>query len=221
MAPGYKRSTGGWPEHRLGTRVQAIQLSPYRAGLAEPALQRFQAVAALPTCCCPLWLSPRGESVDPGTFSEFFPAEPGILCRVTRRTVGESRPACRATTGRPGERRSETRELDRQRPGKLREGEPASQLAMADRRVVKLRPVPQEPCRRREEPARAQGALRPGCPRGRSERRSNRCDCVLRGDRWESKAQSFRSDPWAAVRRARLDPMQPVPDSGDGNPPGF
>ena len=99
--------------------------------------------------------------------------------------------------------------------------EAASQLAMADRRVVKLRPVPQEPCRRSEEPASVQGALRPGCPRGRSERRSNRCECVLRGDHRESEAQSFRSDPWVAVRRARLDPMQPVPDSGDGNPPGF
>ena len=43
----------------------------------------------------------------------------------------------------------------------------------------------------------------------------------LRGDLRESEAQSFRSDPWAAVRRARLDPMQPVPDSVDGNPPGF
>ena len=60
--------------------------------------------------------------------------------------------------------------------------EAASQLAMADRRVVKLRPVPQEPCRRREGPASVQGALRPGCPRGRSERRSNRCECVLRGE---------------------------------------
>ena len=66
---------------------------------------------------------------------------------------------------------------------------------MADRRVVKLRPVPQEPCRRREEPASVQGALRPGCPRGRSERRSNRCECVLRGDHRESEAQSFRSRP--------------------------
>ena len=92
--------------------------------------------------------------------------------------------------------------------------EAASQLAMADRRVVKLRPVPQEPCRRREEPASVQGALRPGCPRGRSERRSNRCECVLRGGHRESEAQSFRFDPWVAVRRARLDPMQPVPDSG-------
>ena len=50
---------------------------------------------------------------------------------------------------------------------------------------------------------------------------SNRCECVLRGDHRESEAQSFRFDPWVAVRRARLDPMQPVPDSGDGNPPGF
>ena len=43
----------------------------------------------------------------------------------------------------------------------------------------------------------------------------------LRGDHRESEARSFRSDPWAAVRRAGLNPMQPVPDSGDGNPPGF
>ena len=81
---------------------------------------------------------------------------------------------------------------DRQRPGMLRQGEAASQLAVADRRVVKLRPVPQEPWRRREEPASVQGALQPGCPRGRSERRSNRCECVLRGDHRESEAQSFR-----------------------------
>ena len=33
--------------------------------------------------------------------------------------MGENRPACRSTTGRPGERRSETRELRRQRPGML------------------------------------------------------------------------------------------------------
>ena len=43
--------------HRLGTGVQAIKLSPYRAGLAEPALQRFQTVAALPTCYFPPRLS--------------------------------------------------------------------------------------------------------------------------------------------------------------------
>ena len=142
--------------------------------------------------------------------------------RGSCREMGENRPACRSTTGRPGERRSETRELRSATSWDAARREAASlQLAMADRRVVKLRPVPQEPCRRREEPASVQGALRPGCPRGRSERRSNRCECVLRGGHRESEAQSFRFDPWAAVRRARLDPMQPVPDSGDGNPPGF
>ena len=73
--------------HLLGTRVQAVKLSPYRAGLAEPALQRFQTVAALPTCCCPPGLSLRGGSVGPRTSSESFPIESGILCRVTRRTV--------------------------------------------------------------------------------------------------------------------------------------
>ena len=73
--------------HRLGTGVQAIQLSPYRAGLAEPALQRFQTVAALPTCYFLPRLSLRGGSVGPEISSESIPTKPGILCRVTRRTV--------------------------------------------------------------------------------------------------------------------------------------
>ena len=77
----------GGSKHQLGTGVQAIQLSPYRAGLAEPALQRLQTVAALPTCCCLPWLSPQGRSVGPGTSSEFLLAEPSTLCRVTRRTL--------------------------------------------------------------------------------------------------------------------------------------
>ena len=77
----------GAEKHHLATGVQAIQLSPYRAGLAEPALQRFGAVAALPTCYFPPRLSLRGGSVGPRIFSEFFPTEPGILCRVTRRTA--------------------------------------------------------------------------------------------------------------------------------------
>ena len=56
---------------------------------------------------------------------------------------------------------------------------PACEDLIADRRVVKLRPVPQEPCRRREEPASVQGALRPEpapysirwCPRAEAQRR--------------------------------------------------
>ena len=48
------------------------------------------------------------------------------------------------------------------------------------------------------------------------------CACPSWGHLWESEAQSLRSvPPRAAVGRARLDPVQPVPDSGDGNPPGF
>ena len=86
--------------------------------------------------------------------------------------------------------------------------------AMADRRVVKLRPVPQEPCRRREEPASVQGALQPGCPRGRSERRSNRCECVLRGDRWESKAQSFRSTPLGGCSESKAQSYATGPGFG-------
>ena len=96
-------------------------------------------------------------------------------------------------TDRPADQPQDGPVRDAARPGRatisnvlgyLRQGEAASQLqtSIADRRVVKLRPVPQEPCRRREEPASVQGALRPGCPRGRSERRSNRCECVLRGE---------------------------------------
>ena len=113
-------------------------------------------------------------------------------------------------TDRPADQPQDSAVRDAARPGSYVGNvlgccarEAASQLAMADRRVAKLRPVPQEPCRRREEPAGVQGALRPGCPRGRSERRSNRCECVLRGGLRESEAQSFRFDPWAAVRRAK------------------
>ena len=43
----------------------------------------------------------------------------------------------------------------------------------------------------------------------------------LRGDHRESEAQSFRSDPWAAVRRAKARSYATGPGFGDGNPPGF
>ena len=138
----------------------------------------------------------------------------------------ENRPACRSSTEQPGERATQIYDV------------------IAGQRALKLRPnrvtvVPQA-----WEKARVLGALRPGHPWAEAQRRiaqgvplPNRHRgsgarpprpahaagrrLSLRGDRRESEAQSFRSDPWAAVRRARLDPMQPVPDSGDGNPPGF
>ena len=96
------------PLHRLETGVQSIQLSPYRAGLAEPALQRFRTVAAFPTCYSPPWLSPFGGSGDPGTFSELLPIESGILCRVTRRTaaIQNCAPPCIKGVSITGERSS-------------------------------------------------------------------------------------------------------------------
>ena len=45
--------------------VQAIQLSPYRAGLAGRHPTRLPMAPASPTCSCPLRLSPSGESDDP------------------------------------------------------------------------------------------------------------------------------------------------------------
>src|SRR5262249_60121823 len=45
--------------------VQAIQLSPYRAGLAGRHSTRLPMAPASPTCSCPLRLSPSGKSDDP------------------------------------------------------------------------------------------------------------------------------------------------------------
>ena len=49
----------------LEIEVQAIQLSPYRAGLAERHPTRLPMAPASPTCSCPLRLSPSGKSDDP------------------------------------------------------------------------------------------------------------------------------------------------------------
>src|SRR5271166_7051282 len=52
----------------LGIGIQAMQLSPYHAGLAGRHLQRLPVAPASLACCFPLRLSPSGESDDPGTF---------------------------------------------------------------------------------------------------------------------------------------------------------
>ena len=49
----------------LRTEVQAIQLSPYRAGLAEHRPKHPRPASAFPTCYCPLWLSPPSKWADP------------------------------------------------------------------------------------------------------------------------------------------------------------
>src|SRR5262249_26171624 len=52
----------------LGIGVQAIQLSPYHAGLAGQRLWRLPASPASRACSFPLWLSPSGQPDGPETF---------------------------------------------------------------------------------------------------------------------------------------------------------
>lgn len=72
----------------LDIGVWAIQLSPYRAGVAGPYHTRLLILPALPTCCCSLALSGPGKSFA----SESLALNSGLLwgqftpC-VTRRTV--------------------------------------------------------------------------------------------------------------------------------------
>ena len=78
--------------------------------------------------------------------------------------------------------------------------------AMADRRVVKLRPVPQEPCRRHEEPASVRRAhFNQGVRGAEAGRRSNplrMCPFGAAFGRAQCSILPFQY-PWAAVRRAQ------------------
>src|SRR5881296_3549884 len=49
----------------LGMGMQAVELSPYHAGLAGRNHTCLLVPPAFPTCSCPLWLSPSGESDGP------------------------------------------------------------------------------------------------------------------------------------------------------------
>src|SRR3954468_14801784 len=68
--------------HRLGIRIQAIQLSPYHAGPSTHRLIRLSAAAGFLTCSCPLHLSDPGKSSDPGTFLR---VPPNFIGDTTRR----------------------------------------------------------------------------------------------------------------------------------------
>src|SRR5262245_10495143 len=60
-----RRGRGECEVPPLEIEVQAIQLSPYRAGLAGHHPTRLPMAPASPTCSCPLWLSLSGKSDDP------------------------------------------------------------------------------------------------------------------------------------------------------------
>src|SRR5262245_32234258 len=68
VAPRCRRRSGECASPLLGIRVQAIQLSPYHAGLAGQHLWRLPASPASRACSFPLQLSPSGEPDGPETF---------------------------------------------------------------------------------------------------------------------------------------------------------
>ena len=68
VAPRWRRRSDECAFPLLGIGVQAIQLSPYHAGLAGQHLWRLPASPASRACSVPLWLSPSGEPDGPETF---------------------------------------------------------------------------------------------------------------------------------------------------------
>ena len=61
MASVFKRATDGCDVPPLGIEVQAVSLSPYRSGVAEPDRTRLLVLPAFPTCYFPLAFSGPGE----------------------------------------------------------------------------------------------------------------------------------------------------------------
>src|SRR5262245_22041667 len=68
MALRWRRCSSECEVAPLGIRIQAMQLSPYHAGLAGRHLQRLPVTPPFPTCSFPLRLSPSGQSDDPEAF---------------------------------------------------------------------------------------------------------------------------------------------------------
>ena len=86
-----KRATNECEFPALGIGVQAIQLSPYRSGVAGPPHTRLLRSPAFPPCACPLALSGPGQAVA----SESSALNSGLLWRqftpcVTWRTLSIS-----------------------------------------------------------------------------------------------------------------------------------
>jgi hypothetical protein len=67
--------------------VRAMQLSPYRAGLAGRHGTRLPVPPAFPTCSCPLGLSPSGKSMTQESPFELLLTVSRMQHRVPRRTL--------------------------------------------------------------------------------------------------------------------------------------
>src|SRR6266446_10788833 len=72
MASGCRRGTEECAVPPLGTGMQAIQLSPYRTGVAGRSHTRLRAAPAFHPCSCPLLLSDSGKVVASQSFALNF-----------------------------------------------------------------------------------------------------------------------------------------------------
>src|SRR5919108_3020780 len=72
IASGDRRGTEECAVPPLGTGIQAIQLSPYRAGVAGRSRTRLRATPAFHPCSCPLLLSDSGKVVASKSFALNF-----------------------------------------------------------------------------------------------------------------------------------------------------
>jgi hypothetical protein len=84
---GFGRLSGGCELASLEMGLQAIKLSPYRAGPPARRPIRLDPATGFLTCCCPLNLSAPGKSSDPGTSFRFPPRCAGDM---TRRLVAHN-----------------------------------------------------------------------------------------------------------------------------------
>ena len=82
-----RRGRGECEVPPLEIGVRAMQLSPYRAGLAGRHGTRLPVPPAFPTCSCPLWLSPSGQSMTQESPFELLLTVSRIQHRVPRRTL--------------------------------------------------------------------------------------------------------------------------------------
>jgi hypothetical protein len=82
-----RRGRGECEVPPLGIGVRAMQLSPYRTGLAGRHGTRLPVPPAFRTGSCPLWLSPSGQSMTQESPFELLLTVSRMQHRVPRRTI--------------------------------------------------------------------------------------------------------------------------------------
>src|SRR5215831_193298 len=95
----YRRCRSGCAVPPLGIGIQAMQLSPYRTGLAGRHLLRLPVTPAFPTCSFPLQLSFSGKSDGP---EASLRASSGCARDSAARSAAHTFTAYRSSTDKPG-----------------------------------------------------------------------------------------------------------------------